>query len=399
MTSNDMTIRANTPITIWQVGGDDVRLRIPLLLALRERGFGVGAIGSESGEAFATHPIPYFQYTLARGINPFVDRQSCRQLLTLFRQHRPDVVHGFDTKPAILAPLMAVKAGIPGRVRTITGMGYVFSSNSPIALTLRPIYRSLQRNASVATGCTIFQNPDDRDYFYNHGMAEPNHAALILSSGIEIDRFLSHCPSPETLSTLRQELGLEGKRVVTMIARLVVSKGVKEYLDAAAIVCQQMPDVKFLLVGPRSSEGRQAVSAHSIDQRRDVVDYLGTRNDIPALLALSDVFVLPSYYREGVPRVLLEAGAMGLPLITTHTPGCKEVVRDGWNGLLVPPRNATALAAAILKLLQSPEERLVMGKRSRSHIEAHFSLNLVADAYANIYYQVLGRKPPDRLLA
>ncbi|MEO0970925.1 MAG: glycosyltransferase, partial [Cyanobacteria bacterium J06639_18] len=112
-------------------------------------------------------------------------------------------------------------------------------------------------------------------------------------------------------------------------------------------------------------------------------------NDIPALLNLTDIFVLPSYYREGVPRVLLEAGIMECPLITTNMPGCKEVVRDGWNGLLVPPRDRNALATAILQLLKSGEKRALMGSRSSLHVRENFSLSKVADAYASIYSRVL----------
>lgn len=299
-----MTNQESVPPTIWHIGGEDVRLRIPLLLALRERGFNVGAVGSENGNAFADDKIPYFRYTLERGINPFADLRTRTQLFDLFSEHKPDIVHGFDTKPAIIAPIIAKKAGVPGRVRTITGMGYVFSSTSTLALALRPIYHYLQQQASAATGITIFQNPDDQAYFHKHNMVQEGRDDLVLGSGIDIEGFMSSRPEPEKIALLRRELGLEGQLVVTMIARLVVSKGVREYLQAASIVCQKMKNVTFLLVGPSSSEGRQAVPIKEIQQKADVIRYLGSRNDIPALLSLSDLFVLPSYYREGVPRVL-----------------------------------------------------------------------------------------------
>ncbi len=380
--------------TIWHIGGEDVRMRIPLLLALRDRGFTVGAVGSEGGEAFAKHQIPYWRYTLARGINPLADRRTRQELAHLFRQHRPDVIHGFDTKPALLAPAVAQQAGVPGRVRTITGMGYVFSSTSPLALTLRPIYRQLQRQASAATGITVFQNGDDRSYFHQHKMVARDRDDLVLGSGIDIAGFLHHRPTPENLPTLKQELGLAGKRVVIMVARMVNSKGVREYLQAARLVKAdngQAANVAFLLVGPLASEGRQAVPMAVIQQYADVVQYLGPRSDIPALLSLSDIFVLPSYYREGVPRVLLEAATLGLPLITTDMPGCREVVRHEWNGLLVPPRHAPALAQALAQLLPSAGQRMLMGERGRSHVQANFSLTQVADAYAAIYHRALNQ--------
>ncbi|RCJ37349.1 glycosyl transferase family 1 [Nostoc minutum NIES-26] len=377
------------PKTIWHVGGEDIRFRIPLLLALRDRGFNVGAVGSENGDAFANHQIPYYRYTLEREINALADIQTRTQLFNLFSKYKPDVVHGFDTKPAMITPIVAMKAKIPGRVRTINGMGYIFSSNSPLALTLRPIYRYLQRKASAAAGITVFQNLDDREYFRKHKMVKDGCDDLVLGSGIDIEQLIKNRPNPKQLAVIRQELGLEEQLVVTMIARLVVSKGVMEYLDAAKIVCQQMQGVKFILIGPFSSEGRQAVPIEAVQQQAKFVSYLGIRNDISTLLSLSDLFVLPSY-REGMSRVLLEAGAMELPLITTNTPGCKDVVQDGWNGLLVPPRNAKALATAILQLLKSKDQRILMGTRSGIHVRENFSLKKVADSYTNIYYRALG---------
>jgi glycosyltransferase involved in cell wall biosynthesis len=377
--------------TIWHVGGEDVRFRIPLLLALRDRGFEVGAVGSESGAAFADAQIPYYRYTLARGIDPLADLRTRREFSQLCQQHQPDLIHGFDTKPAMFAPIVAQRAGIRGRVRTINGMGYVFSETSPLTLTLRPIYRSLQRKASAATGITIFQNSDDREYFQQHKMVQTDKSDLILGSGIDLEQLMTKIPAADNLTQTRQELGLAGKLVVTMIARLVVTKGVLEFLQAARSVCQAMPDVVFLSIGPLASEGKQAISIEEIDSYADCVKYLGARSDIPTLLSLTDVFVLPTYYREGVPRVLLEAGAMGLPMVTTDMPGCRDVVRDDWNGYLIPPRDATSLATAILKLLHNPAQRIEMGARSKSHVVENFSLDRVADAYADIYHRVLAQ--------
>ncbi|MGH8603489.1 MAG: glycosyltransferase family 4 protein, partial [Gammaproteobacteria bacterium] len=334
------------PPTVWHIGGDDIRMRIPLLLTLRERGFHVGAAGSEDTDEFLTHGIPYWRYPLNRGINPLSDLRSWIGLYALFKEHAPDIIHAFDTKPIMFCPLIAKAAGIRGRVRTVTGMGYLFSSRSLLAFGLRPIYRVLQRWAGYATAITIFQNPDDREYFVRHNMVQRGREIVILGSGIDIERFIGQVPSNEVLAQMRHRLGLDGQIVVTMVARLVKTKGVAEYIKAAGIVRQQRSDVVFLLVGPIVSEGRQAVSLKTLDSAGERVRYLGERRDVAALLALTDVFVLPSYYREGVPRALIEAGAIGLPLVTTDMAGCKEVVRDGWNGLIVPPRNVTYLSQA-----------------------------------------------------
>jgi glycosyltransferase involved in cell wall biosynthesis len=146
-----------------------------------------------------------------------------------------------------------------------------------------------------------------------------------------------------------------------------------------------------LLVGPLSSEGWQGVARSDVEGNPDV-RWLGPRPDVPALLAISDVFALPTFYREGIPRALLEAGAMGLPLISTDMPGCRDVVRDGWNGILVPPRNVKALTRALETLLDAePEVRERMGQNSRTQVDEHFTLELIVEAYAGIYRQLLER--------
>lgn len=374
--------------TVWYVGTDDIHMRIPLLMALRERGFEVGAVGSEDGDNFAPCDIPYWRYSLKRRLSPVGDLRSAVQLYSLFRKHKPDIVHAFDTKPIILGPLLAKEAGVRGRVRTVTGMGYVFSSNSLLAYALRPIYQVLQKWAANSTDMTVFQNPHDRNYFLKKDMVHARRHALVLGSGIDREHLTHSLPRDELLSQLRNDLALNGRVVVTMVSRLVKTKGVREYLKAARIVRQHLTNVSFLLVGPVSSEGRQAVSLRELNKATDVVHYLGQRQDVPALLALTDIFVLPSHYREGVPRVLLEAGAMGLPLITTDMPGCREAVRDGWNGCLVPPRDVAALSQAILRLARSNSMRTEMGARSKAHLR-HFDLAIVADRYAEFYRHIL----------
>jgi glycosyltransferase involved in cell wall biosynthesis len=374
---------------VWLVGSEDIRLRIPYLLELRRQGFDVTMVGSEPPEPFFAHEIPYHRYSLSRALEPFADWRSFRELLALFRNHRPSVVHAFDTKPGILAPFAALRAGVPGRVRTLTGMGYVFSSRSPRALLLRPVDHLMQAVASRAASMTVFQNRDDQAYFLRHRLARPDASKLIPGSGIDAELLRSQRPPAAELAALRRELSVEGGRVVTMVSRLVRTKGVSEFCAAARAVRRERPDCTFLLVGPLSSEGWQAVPRSEVEGNPHV-RWLGPRPDVPALLAISDVFALPTFYREGIPRALLEAATMGLPLISTDMPGCRDVVRDGWNGLRVPPRNVRALTAALLTLLNAePEVLRQMGENSRAHVEQHFTLDLVVEAYADIYRRLL----------
>lgn len=376
---------------VWLVGSDDIRLRIPYLVELRRRGFEVTMVGSEPSDRFVANDIPYHRYSLSRAPNPVADWRTFLELRTLFRNHRPSVVHAFDTKPAMLASFAARAAGVPVRVRTLTGMAYVFSSRSPLALLLRPVYHVMQAAASRAALMTVFQNRDDEAYFHRHRLTRPEDSGLVPGSGIDVELLRSQQPTDAALAALRRDLGIESGPVVTMVSRLVRTKGVREFCAAARAVRQERPDCTFLLVGPLSSEGWQAVSRREVEGNQDV-RWVGPRPDVPALLAISDIFALPTFYREGIPRALLEAAAMGLPLISTDMPGCRDVVRDGWNGTLVPPRNVAALTRALLTMLEAdPESLRQMGENSRAYVDQHFTLALVADAYARIYRGLLER--------
>ncbi len=377
--------------TVWHVGGEDVRMRIPILKVLKNLGFKVAAAGSEDSRPFDNEGIEYHRYELDRGVSPLIDRRSLSQLEILFNKHNPDVVHSFDTKPALLVPLAARRAGIKANIRTVTGMGYIYSSKSPLALALRIAYRSMQKRASLYSDTTVFQNEDDKLYFEDTGLIEKKKSILVRGSGVDVDLLASRLPDFENKQRLSSNLGIAGHVVFIMIARMVKHKGVVEYLEAARRVTNKNPECKFLLVGPLAGEGRQAVSQRVVQSYADVVTWLGPRTDVPALLSVSDVFVLPSYYREGVPRVLLEAGALGLPLITTDMPGCRDVVRNGQEGLLVPPRNISALEQSMLKMAGSTIYRTELGACAKIRIEQLFTLSNVAKAYADIYRELMTR--------
>ena len=377
--------------TVWLVGTDDMRLRIPLIAALEARGYRAEVLGTVDDDAFARARVTYRQYGLERRIDPHGDWAAWRQLCRLLREHRPDVVHAFDKKPALLVPPAVHATGISHAVSTVTGLGYLFSTNAPLALSLRPGFRVLQRLAARKTEIMIFQNTQDQTYFRTHGLVLPGRDRLVRSSGIALSDLRV---SAETTARLRAELELSGRTVVVMVSRIVALKGVREYLEAAAMVRRQRPDIAFLLVGPIAGEGRQAVPMDEIRRAAASVRYLGPRSDVPALLSVADMFALPTYYREGVPRVLLEAAAVGLPLITTDMPGCRDVVRHEWNGLVIPPRSAPALADAVLRLADAPEARATMGTRGREHVRSQFTLDRVADGYAAIYADLLTEARP-----
>ena len=370
------------------IGTEALHLRIPLMEKLSEAGFEMSAAGALDQPEFDGTPFRYVQYPLVRSMNPLKFRKATLGLRETLIREQPDLINPVNTMPCIAGPQASAGLGIPC-VRTITGLGALFSSNS---LRYRLTQAAFcQMHKRVAPHClhTIFQNPEDRDYFVEKRLVASGQTGLIYGSGIDVDSLVAQQSSPERIEQLRDELGLRGKTVVTMVSRLMKVKGVEEFAQAAAIVKRRFPDTAFLLVGPAVETGPMAVSASILDGSQEV-QWLGTRHDVPDLLAVSDIFTLPSYLREGIPRVLFEAGAFKLPLITTTMPGCRETVVDGENGFLIPPRDTESLADALMKLVGSPNLRHEMGAMSQKLIRERFDLSLVASEYAALYSSALG---------
>ncbi|MCP3369520.1 glycosyltransferase [Bradyrhizobium cajani] len=371
------------------IGGEDHALRIPFLEALQNRGLRVSAAGTGAASAFAQNGITYHQYQFDRFGMGASDRAAIGQLARLVKFARPDVIQTFDTKPNLFAPL-ALRGAVPV-VRTINGMGWVFSSTELRALAFRPVYLAMQRLAACWTAATVFQNKADRSFFHRHHLLGKSPSVVIGSSGIDVGAFETAQARMASPAELRAELGLGDAEIVLTVSRLTVQKGIATLLEAAEIVHQARPKVRFLLVGPRESEGAFAVDQALIERHAPYVIATGARSDIPALLGLADVFAFPTEYREGIPRVLLEAGLAGVPIVASRMPGCDDVVVEDWNGHLVPPRDPRALAAAILGLLQDSSRARTMGQRSINVVRREFDLNFVADRYAELYRQLLSR--------
>jgi glycosyltransferase involved in cell wall biosynthesis len=379
------------------LGGEDHSLRVSFLLALRARGFRVTAASSGNGEAFEAAGLPHHSYRFDRFDSRGGDLAALRQIGRLVAEIQPDLIQTFDTKPNLLAPL-ALRGAVPV-VRTINGMGWTFSDGGAKARLLRPVYRALQRAASRWTAATVFQNRDDKAYFEQHRLLGAGRVQLIRSSGIDVSAFVAARDSARPRAALRQMLGLEDAEIVITVGRLTRQKGIATLLRAASLVAAKRPAARFLLVGPRDSEGPFAISEAEIDAAAPHVVALGARRDVAALLNLADLFVMPTEYREGVPRVLLEAGLAGLPIVATRMPGCNDVVTDGWNGRLVAPADPEALAASIVELLGDKAQAQAMGRRSIGFVAREFALDGVVDRYDELYRQVLedrGHREPGR---
>jgi glycosyltransferase involved in cell wall biosynthesis len=369
------------------VGGEDHELRIPFLAALQNRGLRVSAAGTGAVFPFSKNGIQYHRYQFDRFHARFADRIAVSQLSQLVYRVQPDIVQTFDTKPNLLAPL-AIRGAVPV-VRTINGMGWVFSSTDLKALAFRPAYLALQRLTAYWTAATVFQNTADSDFFRRYHLLGNGSSVVIGSSGIDVKAFETARAETGSISELRSQLSLGDAEIVLTVSRLTVQKGIPTLLDAAKIVHEARPSVRFLLVGPRESEGPFAVDRALIERHVPYVIAPGARSDVPAILGIADVFAFPTEYREGIPRVLLEAGLAGVPIVATRMPGCDDVVAEGWNGYMVPPRDPRALAAAILDLLRDPARARTMGRRSTELVRREFDLNVVADRYADLYMRLL----------
>jgi glycosyltransferase involved in cell wall biosynthesis len=378
------------------IGGEDHHLRIPFLLALRDRGFRITAAGTGDPAPFAGLDLDYRSFRFDRFINPLADRAAISALTKLIGEVRPDIVQSFDTKPNLLVPLATRNFPNVLTVRTINGLGQIYSSRSPTSLMLRLIFPTLHRVAARSTALTIFQNRDDQIFFERHRMLGKGAGRLIPGSGVDIDSFDRALAARPSRPALRKQLDLDGAEIVITVTRLTRQKGIPTLLEAAALVHKMRPSVRFLLVGPREGEGSYAVTQAEIDRHAPYVIPLGRRSDIPDLLGVADVFAFPTEYREGVPRVLLEAALADLPIVTTNMPGCSDVVRDGWSGFLVPPGKPHLLAARILDMLRERRTARVMGVRAGRLVRREFGLQLTVSRYVDAYATLASARSPSQ---
>ncbi|MDR7135851.1 glycosyltransferase involved in cell wall biosynthesis [Lysobacter niastensis] len=344
--------------------------RRSLALALRDAGHEVLLISPPGpyGERLRAlglrwEPVPMDR----RSLNPLREAALLWFLWRLLRREQPDLVHAFTIKCAVYGSLAARLAQVPARINAVAGMGYVFTSQSRKARLLRPLVRALMhvaldgRNARL-----ILQNPDDVALFERAGIVDRERIRMIPGSGVDCSRFSGGGRNPA------------GPLRVLLAARLLWDKGLAEYVAAARALRAQGREIEFLLAGDPDPGNPAAVTEARVRSwvEEGVVEWLGHVDDMPALLASVNIVVLPSF-REGLPKGLIEAAACGLPLVTTDVPGCREVVSDGVDGLLVAARDADALADAIARLQDDPELAARLGRAARNKALAQFDENIV----------------------
>lgn len=301
------------------------------------------------------------------GTSPLQDMVTLLSLTRLLRRERPVHFLGYTAKPVIYGLLAARMAGVPKRTALITGLGYLFGDDGQRGGSFaRACGILLYRIALAQATSVIFQNRDDRDLFVRRRLVDPAKAGVVNGSGVPLDEFPPQ-PMPP----------LDGGCHFLLIARLLEDKGIREYAEAARLLRGRYPGAVFHLVGWHDAHPR-AVPPETLQRWIDegLIVWHGRLEDVRPCLAACHVYVLPSY-REGTPRTVLEAMATGRPTVTTDAPGCRQTVVPGETGLLVPVRDAAALANALEFFLMRPERIPQMGARARQHVERHYDVDLV----------------------
>ncbi|MCL1634890.1 glycosyltransferase family 4 protein [Luteimonas sp. SX5] len=366
--------------------------RLSTALRLRSLGAEVLMVSppGDFGARFAEHGIAWRQLPMNRSsLDPVRETLVLRALVRLLAAERPDLLHNFTVKCAVYGALAARMAKIPAVVNAVAGMGYVFTSDRMKARALRPVVSGLMRRTlGHGNSRTILQNPDDVEMFVALRLAPAEKIRLIRSSGVDTNRF---CPTPRD-SEIRRPLR------VLLAARLLWEKGVGEFAAAAAMLRQQGREIEFLLAGMPDPGNPRSVPRAEVErwQQQGTVKWLGHVDDMPALMCGADVMALPSYYREGVPKSLIEAAASGLALVTTDLPGCREVVAEhGVDGLHVQPRSAESLAAALARLDDDRALLRRLGGRARDRALLHFDQRNVIQRTIDVYNELLPVPLPD----
>ncbi len=356
--------------------------RLPIADAARARGARVVIAAADTGRSaevresgFEFVHVPFSR----KGRNPVAELHTLYRLIHVYRDIRPDLVHHVTIKPVIYGSLAARCTRPRAVINAVTGLGFSFSA-SRSAGTWRPLVKLFYRLAlRFPAGCTLFQNPEDRDYFVKERMVESGRCALIRGSGVDCRRFR---PTPEPAGLL----------TVMLPGRMLWDKGVGLFVEAARQVRSRRGDARLVLVGPIDDGNPSAIPEAQIRawESEGIVEWWGNQPDMPGTLSRAHVVALPAIQREGLPKVLLEAAACARPLVAGDVPGCREIVRPEVNGILVPPGDCGALALALERLLNSAELRIRFGCAGRKIVEQEFAQEIVVSETLELYARMLG---------
>ncbi|MGC9271052.1 glycosyltransferase family 4 protein [Acidiphilium sp.] len=321
-------------------------------------------------EGFDIHPVDFQRARL----NPIAEAALTRSIAALYRRLRPDLVHHIALKPILLGSLAARLAGVPAIVNAPVGQGFVFTSNTTKARLLRPFVQAAMRMSLGARGAiAIFENEDDRGAAIRAGAVHAANAVLIRGAGVDLARFRPQPPPP-------------GPVRIVLGARMLRDKGVMQFIDAAGRLRGQ--GAEFILAGV-PDPGNPASLTEADLRTAPAVTWIGYCRDMASLFATAHIACLPSYYGEGLPKFLLEAMASGLPCVATDITGCRDAVIPGETGILVPPRNAQALADALATLIADPATRARLGAAGRARAERLYAEPVICAETLAVYERAI----------
>lgn len=350
-------------------------LRKDLLEEMGRRGHEVHASAPEEDEdgKIQALGVTFHQAPMERtGMNPLSDLQLIRYYRKLIRSIQPDVLFCYTIKPNIYGGFFGKGAGARRVYTMVTGLGNVFKPpQSAKGRAVQAVVKGMYRSALKRCDAVIFQNPDDRQDFVDMGMVEKGKTFLVNGSGVNMEHF-QPSPLPESPAFL-------------LVARLLPEKGVMEYLQAARMVKVRRPDVRFMLVGPYEKHPI-ALKKENIEPyvQDGSVEYFGEQKDVRPFYAMATAVALPCSFREGTPKTLLEAMACGRAILTTDTPGCREVLLPRENGLLLPPKDPQALGDAMLWMAKHPEETRAMGEKGLTYCREKYEVSKVNQSMMDI---------------
>lgn len=311
------------------------------------------------------------------GMNLKEEFRTFRFLISLYRREKPDIVHHVGLKNILWGGLAAKLTRVKGVVNAVSGLGALFNG-ADLTTTTRGILAVMRFSNSRLGVKVIFQNDEDKAIFLEHKAVRSEQIEFTKGSGIDLSKF-AYSKEPTA-----------GKIKIIFTARMVKEKGVCDLIEAAKILKPDMDGkVQFLLCG-RLTENSNAISKEYLERECDgeYICYMGERSDVKELLEQSHIMAFPSYYREGVPKSLIEASAIGRPIVTCNSTGCRDVVTDGENGFLIEPRSPEMLADRLRKLIDNPELRKKMGINARKKAEKEFSIDSVVATHMQIYQEL-----------
>ena len=371
--SSTVVLSANS---CWYV----YHFRLPLIRALQEQGRPVAVVAprDEYTQRLRDAGCRVMPIKIrSKSVNPYYELRTVRRYWRRYAILNPCVIIHFTPKPNIYGTFIARFLGIPC-INDIAGLGNAFVQKSFLSVLVRLLYRMTQSKVKTV----FFQNHDDYRYFLRHRIVRREQAIIVPGSGVDLQHFTPRLNGSRASGSHGVAAGAPVRFV--MIARLIAEKGVGLYADAAREIQRTYPQTEFVLVGYIDSNNPGSYSKDEIEawQQEGVLRWVGRQEDVRPFIAEADCMVLPSYYREGTPRTLLEGAAMGKPLIAADSIGCREPVSHGHNGYLCQPRDSASLVAAMERIItMSTTERHTMGQRSRETAELHYNMDIVIAAY------------------